>query len=245
MNPKNILVAMVLVTALLGCSRQPEKHHIMIMLDVSGSIEPQAETEVFKALDDLVSHLKRGDKITIIPILGDAQSEVSGRILRFEVPTNRQAYDSDLRHFTDKLRNSMKELKSSTIKHPGSKTDILGSISLAEQEFQSAPRSSKSLLIVLSDFIQDDKELDFRKDGRLKNQSGAKEFARQIATRDNFDLRAMPVYLGLLRSREYTDLSRSRRSGIQEFWIGYFTSLNSAPKFASDGLGLLKIISAK
>ena len=240
MNPKKTVLVSLLATALLGCNRQPDPRNLVTLPDVSASIEPQAEEEVFKAIDDLVSHLKRGDRITIIPILGDAQVEASGRILRFEVPNNRQAYDSDLQHFAAKLRNSLQELKSSAMKHPGARTDILGSISLAEQEFQSDSGSRKGLLVVLSDFIQEDNEINFRRDRHLNSQTAAKEFAEQIAKRDSFDLGGMPVYLGLLRSREYAGLDRSRRAGIQSFWISYFKSLNGKPRFASDGPGLLK-----
>ena|SRR5258708_2997110 len=38
-------------------------------------------------------------------------AEASGRIIRFEVPTNRQAYDSDLRSFRAKLRVSLEEME--------------------------------------------------------------------------------------------------------------------------------------
>jgi hypothetical protein len=246
MNPMRRVLVSLLAMALLGCGRQPEGRHIVVMVDVSGSIEPQAEGEVFKAIDDLVSHLKRGDKITVIPILGDAEAEASGRIIRFEVPFNRQAYDSDLRHFAAKLKKSLEELKSSAMEHPGTKTDILGSISLAEQEIRSNSGTPKSILVILSDFIQDDSEINFLKDGRLNNSSTAKEFSRQLGRRERLNFGGIPVYLGLLKSKEYAGCSRSRRSAIQEFWIGYFTSFNSAPEFASDGLGLLKkIISAK
>jgi hypothetical protein len=240
MKPKGTLLVSLLATVLLGCGKQPLQRDFVLLPDVSASIEPKAEEEVFKAIDDLVSHLNRGDRITIIPILGDAQAEASGRILRFEVPTNRQAYDSDLRHFAAKLRDSLEELKSSAMKHPGTKTDILGSISLAEQEFQSDSGFRKGLLVVLSDFIQEDNEINFMRDRRLDSQPAAKEFAWQIARRDGLDLKGMPVYLGLLRSREYAGLSRSRRAAIQAFWISYLKSLGGKPRFVTDGPGLLK-----
>jgi hypothetical protein len=241
MRMKNSVWILLLAATLLGCGRQQTPRHIVILPDVSGSIDRGAEEDAFKAIEDLVSHLERGDKITVIPILGDAQAEASGRIIRFEVPSNRQAYDSDLRYFAAKVRDSLEELKTLATKYPGTKTDIVGSISLAVQEFQFDPGGTKGLLILLSDFIHETDEINFRTDKRLNTQSDAKEFAGQIMKREGLDLRCVPVYLGLLRSPEYADLSWSHRTAIQAFWINYFKSAKGKPWFATDGLGVLKL----
>jgi|SRR5579859_2887937 len=234
------LVALMLAAALLGCRQQPGPHHIVILQDVSGSIDRNALELAFKAIDELVGHLKRGDRIAIIPILGDAQAEVSGRIIRFQVPTNRQAYDSDLHHFAVQLRSSLEDLKSSTMKHPAAKTDILGSISLAEQEFQADPSPTKDSLLVLSDFIYETDEINFRRDKHLENKAAAEELAEQIAKREGLNLKGVSVYLGLLGSREYAGLNRGRRVAIQAFWVRYFNALGSKPNFVTDGVGLVK-----
>lgn len=238
MKVKKILITSVLAVALLGCGKR-EPRHITILLDVSGSIDRSAEEKAFKAIDELVGHLGRGDRVTIIPILGDAHSKASGRIIRFEVPTERQAYDADLRNFRLRLKASLGEMEAGAIAHPGTKTDILGSIALAEQEFQLDTGRSKRLLVVLSDFIQEDREVDFRRDTRVASRTAAKEFATQTARISAFDLKGMAVYLGGLQSNEYTDLGRSRREAIQEFWIRYFLFSGAHPRFVTDGPGLL------
>jgi len=157
MTTKKILIAFVLAVALLGCGKR-EPRHIVIMPDVSGSIDRESLEQAFKAVDELASRLQRGDRLTIIPILGDAEAEASGRILRFEVPANRQAYDTDLRNFRSKLDYSLKTMEANAIAHPGAKTDILGSITLAEQEFEAADSKSYKVLLILSDFIEEDDE---------------------------------------------------------------------------------------
>src|SRR5437660_1535786 len=100
-------------------SKQKERRHIVILPDVSGSIEPSALEQAFKAIDELSGSLRRGDKIAIIPILGDAEAEASGRIIRFEMPMNRQAYDSDLRDFRVKLRSALQQMEARADAHPG------------------------------------------------------------------------------------------------------------------------------
>jgi hypothetical protein len=239
MKIKKILIMIVLAVTLLGCGKR-EPRHIVIMPDVSGSIERESLQKAFKAIDELASHLQRGDKLIVIPILGDAEAEASGRILRFEVPANRQAYDTDLRNFRHKLSLALAEMDAHAATHPGSKTDILGSVELAEQEFKLGTGQSKRLLVVLSDFIQDDSKFDFRLDSHLKDQTDVQSFAHAEVKSTGIRLKAVPVYLGLLRSREYGALDLRRRAAIQTFWIHYFIAAGAQPEFVFDGLRLLE-----
>src|SRR5689334_17323282 len=121
-----IITLGLLLAALFGCSKQQERRHIVILPDVSGSINQQSIEQMFKMIDDVAHSLHRGDKLTIIPILADADAETSGRIMRFEVPTNRHAYDSDLQEFHSKFKAILQSMKDGAVAHPGSKTDILG-----------------------------------------------------------------------------------------------------------------------
>lgn len=235
-----LFFALLLAAGLVGCGKQAQPRHIVILIDVSGSIDRQALDQAFGAIDDLVGHLNRGDRIAIIPILGDAEAQASGRIIRFEVPISRQAYDSDLKAFRKKLKTSLATMEAEAVAHPGAKTDILGSIELAAQEFQHRSRSSGRGLIILSDFIQEDEHLDFRKNNELNGHSNAKSFAVHFAKMNHLDLSGANVYLGLLRSGEYIGLSKQRRSAIVQFWTAYFESGGGHTTFANDGSGLLE-----
>jgi hypothetical protein len=228
--------------ALLGCGRKPDHRQIVLLIDVSASIEPGALEQSFKAVDMLVAHLHRGDRISIIPILGDAESETSGRILRFDVPQRRQAYDADLRSFRLKLQASLSEMQANALAHPGSKTDILGSVAFAAQEFKMDSGKFRGReLGILSDFIQEDSELNFRKDKRLANRHTATKFAAALTKENTPDLfKGVTVYLGLMRSKEYAGLSQNRREALKEFWIEYFKTSGARPAFAADGVGMLE-----
>jgi hypothetical protein len=239
MKTNKLLIVLVLAVALLGCGKR-EPRHIVILPDVSGSIKRESLEQAFKAIGELARHLQRGDRLTIIPILGDAEAEASGKILRFEVPANRQPYDGDLRSFPTKLYACLAEMRASALAHRGSKTDILGSIKLAEQEFEAVPEKSTHILLVLSDFIEEDSGLDFRRDGRLATSNGAKEFAAKLLKDCPIDFRGARIYLGLLRSSEYTGTGKSRRNALAEFWIQYFNLSSGHPTFVNDGLGLLQ-----
>jgi hypothetical protein len=240
MKTKAAFSLMLLAISLLGCGKQPEPRHIVILPDVSGSIDRETLKQAFKAIDEMVSHLHRGDRIAIIPILSDAEAEASGRILRFTLPNSRQAYDSDLRDFRARLQKALAEMEAAAIAHPGSKTDILGSIVLAEQEFQANSEQSKSLLLILSDFIQEDREIDFRKDKRLATVEAAQALAKDHLAVSHSSFTNVSVFLGLLKSREYAALDWRRRNAINGFWIQYLGGAKIGPRFVADGIGLLK-----
>lgn len=241
MKTVTILLILLLAAGLLGCDRQPEPQHIVILPDVSGSIGRESLQQAFNAINELVGHLQRGSRISIIPILGDAEAKVSGQIIRFQIPPNRQAYDSDLTDFRFRLKAALKKMETSAVVHPEPKTDILGSIVLAQQEFQMNP-NSRPLLVILSDFIQEDSQTDFTVDNRLLSPATALKFAQQTVRANPLNFNAMPVYLGLLQSNEYTHLMHNRKLAIQEFWLQYFHHLGTQPRFITDGVGLLKIV---
>lgn len=238
MKINKLLIASVLAVALLGCGKR-EPRHLVIMPDVSGSIDRESLEQAFKAIDELAGHLQRGDRLTIIPILGDAEAEVSGKVLRFEVPTNRQAYDTDLRDFRAKLRSSLKEMHANAVTRPGTKTDILGSVALAEQEFQIRTPDSKRLLVILSDLIQEDQAISFVSDTHLSSASAAKQLAIRTARNNATDLSGILVYLGLLQGSEFKSMRKEKRAAIRTFWVTYFEFRQARVFCSADGAGLL------
>ncbi len=234
-----VLIISALAAAFLGCGKRDHKHFV-IMPDISGSIDRQSLEQAFKAIDELTSHLDRGDILTIIPIRGEADAEAPGQIMRFEVPVNRQAYDLGRRQFEARLRIGLENLQRSALRYPGLQTDIFGTISLAQQEIQLDHNSTKDILVILSDFVEEDDDINFNSDQRLTNPNKAKAFATEAAARkSNTDLRGTSVCLGLLRSREYTNLNPSRREAVRVFWTSYFDLLHSRAIFSADGPGLL------
>jgi hypothetical protein len=239
MKTKKIIIMLLLAVALLGCGKR-EPRHIVIMPDVSGSIERESLEQAFKAINELAGHLQRGDRLTIIPILGDAEAEASGRILRVEAPMDRQAYDADLQNFLVKLKASLTEMQISAATHPGSQTDISGTIGLAEQEFQADAGGRRHILVVLSDLIEEDGTTNFRTAGQLRDSVAAKEFSQQLSRRVDLNFQGATVHLGLLRGNEYARLSKDRRTALKAFWMTYFSTLGSKPEFVTDGTRLLE-----
>src|SRR5258706_6751948 len=96
----------------LGCHRQPDtrNRHLVFLIDVSASIDKQAQQQAFEAVLKTIREANRGDAISVIPITGDAETQAQGSILRLRVPENRSAYDQDLQNFADQTARSLEAL---------------------------------------------------------------------------------------------------------------------------------------
>jgi hypothetical protein len=235
------LLSCILVAGLSGCilrQNEPRHSHTVFLIDVSASIDKAAEEAAFDAVIQAVKSLHRGDSVSVIPITGDAETEAQGRIMRFRVPTVREAYDQDLKRFAESVRASLTQAKAAAVASPGAKTDILGSIDLAFQEFAVDPANAEQSLIVLSDFIQDDSTMNFNKDPALADSGKSKLLAERLLHEKQLP-RLSRVFLGTLRSSDLMRLDRKRRKAIEAFWMRYCSALSAAPVFAVDGPALM------
>jgi len=81
----------------------------------------QTQQQMFEAIKDAALHLRRGDNLTIIPITDDAEADLQGQILHYEVAPieQREAYDGDLRKMSAKISNDMSRLSAESEAHPG------------------------------------------------------------------------------------------------------------------------------
>src|SRR5947207_8750763 len=219
---KRLSLVLLAVVLLGGCYRQQHRPRlIVILLDTSGSIEPDAEAQCMDAISKLVQKIDRGDRVSIIPITGDAEVQSTGRVLRFEKPPHRTAYDADLIQFSRQVQQSLQEFRARVIAKPTSKTDIFGGIRMAAEEFAAAPAYDGNL-IIFSDFIEDDGQVDFKIDRRLRTKEAANQYAIQTYKSSSEGRFMRKTYLGLLQSRDLQGLDRPRREAIREFWVEYF-----------------------
>ena len=211
------IIALSMLLAFNGCQQRGPSTplHLCVLVDVSASIEPEARASMFSAVENIFPHLRRGDTLAIIPITGDAEGETQGKILRFELPKNRQVYDQDLRRLGAQARKALEDMEKLAAADPGARTDILGALRLAAQEVTEHTRTG---IIALSDLIQDDAQFDFKRNTNMANSQRAQSLAVMLAARSESTLTDVPVYLGQLRSRDFKLLSRNRRAGIEAFW---------------------------
>ncbi len=237
---KNVICALLLSQVLyFGCRRhQVEPLQLICIVDLTASVDPKAQAESFAALEAIFLQLRRGDTVTLIPITGDSLTETQGHILRFHLNEKREAYDADLRRLAEEAQKNLQVIKEQAAAKPYMKSDILGAVALAGEELSLTQAEVSKLIVVLSDFIQDDAQHNFNRDVRLAKEQSAKDLAQILA--QPHALQEATVYMGLLRSSDLKSMPQGRRSAIRTFWTEYF-GLEGAGSvhYTSDGPGQL------
>jgi len=223
---------------LLAACSHPIPRVTVDVLDTSLSITPRAEHAAENAILDQISRLGRGDRLIVIPITGDAQNDTGGRILRLVAPTERQPYDNDLRQFQTDAKKQYSAWLASLDPHQ-MRTDILGTLDIARQEFAALPQNADRRLIILSDFLEDDPTYRFVSSPQLANATRARALAVEVRTERSFALPGVPVCLGRLESSDFAPLSPQRKDAVQAFWAEYLGDRGQAPALRFDGMGLL------
>jgi hypothetical protein len=236
----SILLLLVAVSCMGGHRTPAQATHFVYLLDCSASITPKALEDAVQQIELQAEHMQRGDRISVIPITSDSDTNAQGNILRMSVPLNRQPYDQDLKTFREHFRRDLDALRDRAKKHLFDKTDILGTTDLASQEFAADEGLIHKKLIVLSDFIEEDDTFDFRTAPALAGENSARQLAARL-TKNVSQASGVRVFLGSLQSMELDQLPKARRQAIREFWLEYFKNEQTHPVFATDGPGMSAI----
>jgi len=220
-----------------ACSRRVPVATVEV-IDTSLSITPRAEKAALDAVQNQISRLGRGDSLVLIPITGDAANEAGGRILRLAAPTRREAYDADLHRFQELAGKQFAAWVAALDKHQ-SRTDILGALDAAQQEFAVLPRGMNGKLVVVSDFLEDDGVYRFVTANSLSSPAHARELAARVRAQRGFTLQVVPLCLGRLESSDYAPLPAQRKEAVQAFWTTYLSNDDGHPELRFDGTGIL------
>ena len=237
-----VILYLTVVSAVLFLSACREeahtRQHVVVLVDASASIAPEAFSDAIASAQSLIKHLRRGDALSIIPILGDG-SQTQGKILRFEIALERQAYDADITKVDTAVRNALADLRAAVLRKPMPKTDILGAIDVACEEFSSYRAEVQQTLIIFSDLLEDDGRFDFMTAPELATEATAKRLGQRLAIEKP---RVMKVraYVGMLRSVDYDRLQTARRRAVVAFWSTLFSRYGAKTMIATDGPGLMK-----
>lgn len=235
---KSIRFALIAVSLLLAACAHHAPVATVDIIDTSLSITPRAERAALAAVGDQISRLGRGDFLVVIPITNDARNDTGGRILRLQAPTVREPYDADLKRFRIDAQQRFTTWASSLDPHQR-RTDILGALDAAHQEFASLPKENERRLIVVSDFLEDDGVNDFVHDRALANPARARVLAARLRAERGFALSDFNLCLGRLESRDFAPLTEERKAAILAFWSAYFVETGKQFVIQFDGTGMV------
>lgn len=214
------LVILLSLVCIVGCGERRPSSHTVVLVDLSASIPVQSLESALRNIETLTEGMRRGDRLSIIPISSRTRYEAPGRIIRIRLSHKREAYDTDISRVRAELRDEIDKLKSDVAMHRSPGTDILGGIVIANGEIQATERVS-SRLVILSDFLQDDTTYSFLTDSRLRSNDSARKLAN-LARQQTSTRRWDDVVLGYLRSNQTMGLSTARSNAIQAFWVAFF-----------------------
>jgi hypothetical protein len=227
----------VLLLPLAACSHRTPEATVEV-IDTTLSITLRAEKAALDAVQDQIDHMQRGDTLIVIPVTGDAANDTGGHILRLSAPTQRETYDTDLRRFHEQARKQWIAWASSLDPHQ-SRTDILGALDAARQEFAVLPNGINRNLVVVSDFLEDDGTYRFVSAGSLANPGRARDLAAHLREQHGFTLHGVPLCLGRLESSDFAPLAAQRKEAVQAFWTAYFAAGGEPTEIRFDGTGIL------
>jgi hypothetical protein len=149
----------------------------------------------------------------------------------------RKAYDADLKQTRTAVRSILDKLREESSIHPYLRTDLLGSIRLAEEERRLGENFK---LAIISDMINDTPTINFMNHPALAREETARKFADQLMKEHQTAWEGAHIFLGQLRSDDLKKLGTERRQAIRAFWIEYFRAGGAVDVvFATDGPGQL------
>jgi hypothetical protein len=230
-------VAITVLFLLSGCSHRTPDATVEV-IDTSLSITPRAEKAALDAVQNQISHMQRGDTLILIPITGDVQNDAGGRILRLSAPIQRETYDNDLRRFQEQGRKQLVAWVASLDTHQ-SRTDILGALDAVRQELALLPNGMNRRLVVVSDFLEDDRTYRFVSADSLASSARARQLAARLHEQHRFTLQGVPPCLGRLESSDFAPLAAQRKEAVQAFWTAYFAAGGEPAEIRFDGTGIL------
>jgi len=218
---RTLFVTFFVLAVLLGCTKGDQTRHTVVLLDTSASIKEEAFKNAVEIISELSRRMQRGDCLTIIPISGNTEEEIQGRIIRVVMPVDRQAYDSDVNREREALKRHLERLYIEARKEPPQQTDILGALPIAEQELRLTGKSRKTV-ILLSDMLQDNAQFNFVTDPRLSSKETAIKLGAAVSNEWDLKFAGTSVALAFLQSQQRTAMARTRIRAITEFWREVF-----------------------
>lgn len=240
-NAPFLCAALLSLLTTTGCWGRKQKPALSLILvcDVSASIDEAARASCLNTVGSVLPILRRGDSLVVIPVMGDAEAEISGQILRFNIPSQRELYDEDLRRMQTRAEQEIGNLIKTASANPGQHTDLLGTMRAAAQELSGLSPERKRVLVLLTDGIQDDAQFNFNTAPELASKNGGTKLATSLAQENPAFLKDVTIYFGRLKSRDLARLPRSRREALNTFWMKYFEAAGAHPQSVVDGPGLM------
>lgn len=237
---KSVTIASLLLFIVFFTACKPKRPtRIACVIDLTRSIEPGARKRAFDEVENMAATLERNTRLTVIPVSGDALNE--GTVVQATLLDKRKVHDEDKAQFARGVKEQIERMRVETETGGFRRSDLIGAVRIAGEEMAHADPKERKVLIVLTDFIQDDERFRFLTDSRFEDEKKAESLGLAEGARLRNAFVDTKVYLGFLHSADLKRASEPRRRGIEAFWRGFFKAAGaSAPQVRTDGVGNLQ-----
>ncbi len=224
-----VFFAFAIIFCVFSCKKGPEpakkqSKTIVVLIDYSESAK-NARQDYADSFDKILSKTNPGDHLFVWKITELSEMESKPLIdENFPFPKNatndfykRQEIVKAQKIAIEKKENIKRKIQDilSLKEQLSMRTAILGSLQVAERVFKT-DKKDKSVLIVLSDMVEDSSEYNFEKDALA--QKRIDEIIIEETNKGRIpDLRGVKVYAVGARSN-----SRNQYYRIRDFWLKYF-----------------------
>jgi len=225
---RSMILILILNIVLISCNEREPSKTVVAVFDLSGSTNnEETMTNYANGLKTVLSGINYGDVIVVCGIMESSISHaltINEAIPPFTLSTDNQflvkkekaAADAKLSQIKEKILHTAQDLLlRKDLKRKVLKSDIFGSIYMADHAFHTY-KNDKKVLIIFSDMVQEDGEYNFAKETLSDNR------ITEIIAREKTHGR-LPELTGVLVNIVGTAApTREKFFMLQNFWMKYF-----------------------
>jgi hypothetical protein len=217
-----VFLALAVVLGSSGCEPEYVGKTVVVFVDASGSVKD------FKAYmaawERIKPQLRGGDRLIVGKIGDHTETEFTlwvDRVLppRHWLTDNKLDYEKDFSTEREKMNSEVTEAMSAFSQERTPKTEILGTLTLAEKFFDSDQR--RPVLVLLSDMLEDSGEYDFERTN-ITPAFTQKLIEAQRTQHRLPNLRRALVYVAGASAK-----TPKKMAEIETFWIAYAQAVNA------------------
>jgi hypothetical protein len=214
MRRSALAVVLIAVTVLSGCGNTPKT--TVVLIDGTASIDPAEYDRCRLEIERIIQSMGRGDHVMLVTITGEPEELLGHRIIHILMPTEYVPYDTNLKKARAEAAKRIAQFFAELPTIHAKRTDVVATLRVAAS-FSSRAHTQ---LVIFSDMVAADGDLQFTTAPELANVKSAEALAERVARKNM--LAGVDVRIGILKSFDLERMNSSRREAIQAFWKRWF-----------------------
>lgn len=217
------MLMLVIFAMASGCDRKRPGKFVYVLVDYSGSTLPKPEKvdSYRQVLDVIAKDIGQGDCIFVAKITDRSMTNFE-LIYEQAFPTmnfmtdDQIGFDMKIRHTREALRDALDRAFKERLSQNASRTDIMGSLSVASQYLRNSKPETRKALFILSDMVEDSADYNFNRLD-LTAARTSEIIANEKRLERMPDLKGIRVFVSGASAN-----TAEQTLKIKKFWMAYF-----------------------